>query len=82
MFVQASGLARHARGLEIGASAGVLTHGAETPDGNPLQTPRLTVQATVTMLARGSEAFEAARAIFSERRPGAGLTRRPGDLSL
>jgi hypothetical protein len=82
VYIQASGLARHTRGLQPGARVGIMIHDSETPDGDPLQTPRMTVQATVTVLDRGSEAFAAARAIFVARLPGAEMTLNLGDFNL
>lgn len=82
VYIQASGLARHTRGLQPGARVGIMIHDSETPDGDPLQTPRMTVQATVTVLDRGSEAFAAARAIFVARLPGADMTLNLGDFNL
>jgi hypothetical protein len=82
VYVQASGLARHSRGLQPGAHVGVVIHESETPDGDPLQTPRMTLQATVTVLDRDSAQFAAARAIFIARLPGAELTLSLGDFNL
>jgi heme iron utilization protein len=82
VYVQASGLARHTRGLLPGARVGVLIHEPESPEADPLQTPRLTVQATVTVLDREGEAFSGARAIFVARFPGAEMTLSLGDFNL
>ena len=82
VYVQASGLARHSRGLQPGARVGVLIHENEQPDADPLQTRRLTVQATVAVLDRESDAFAAARAIFVARFPGAEMTLSLGDFNL
>jgi len=82
LYVQASGLARHSRGLQPGARVGLLVHEPEAPDADPLQTPRLTVQATVTVLERGSEAFERAREAFVGRFPSAEMTLGLGDFNL
>jgi putative heme iron utilization protein len=82
VYVQASGLARHSRGLQPGARVGVLIHENEAADADPLQTRRMTVQATVTVLERDSDAFAAARAIFVARFPGADVTLSLGDFNL
>ena len=82
VYVQASGLARHSRGLQPGARVGIMIHDSETPDGDPLQTLRMTVQAAVTVLDRDSEAFAAARDIFVARFPGAEMTLSLGDFNL
>jgi putative heme iron utilization protein len=82
LYVQASGLARHSRGLQPGARVGVLIHEPELPGADPLQTPRLTAQATVTVLDRESEAFERAREAFVGRFPSAERTVNLGDFNL
>jgi len=82
VYVQASGLARHSRGLQPGARVGVLIHEHDTPEADPLQVKRLTVQATVAVLDRDGEAFAAARETFVARFPGAELTLSLGDFNL
>jgi len=82
VYVQASGLARHSRGLQPGARVGVLIHDHDTPEDDPLQVRRMTVQATVAVLDRESEAFAAARETFVARFPGAELTLSLGDFNL
>lgn len=82
VYVQASGLARHSKGLQPGARVGVLIHENEAADADPLQTKRMTVQATVAVLDRESEAFAAAREVFVGRLPGAEMTLNLGDFNL
>jgi hypothetical protein len=82
VYVQASGLARHSRGLQPGARVGVLIHENDEPEADPLQTKRMTVQATVTVLDRESDAFAAARDLFVGRFPGAEMTLSLGDFNL
>ena len=82
VYVQASGLARHARGLQPGARVGLLVHENEAAGADPLQMKRMTVQATVAVLDRESEAFGAARDLFIARFPGAELTLSLGDFNL
>lgn len=82
VYVQASGLARHARGLQPGARVGVLVYASDTPAADPMQLPRLTVQATVTVLDKTSEAFTSASARFIERFPAADMTLGLGDFNL
>ena len=82
VYVQASGLARHSRGLQPGARVGVLIHENDEPEADPLQTKRMTVQATVTVLDRESDAFAAARDLFVDRFPGAEMTLSLGDFNL
>jgi len=82
VYVQASGLARHSRGLQPGARVGVLIHENDAPEADPLQIRRMIVQATVTVLDRESREFSAARDLFVERFPAAGMTLSLGDFNL
>ena len=82
LYVQASGLARHARGLQNGARVGVLVHAGDTAEADPMQLARLSVQATVTVLDKSSERFTSAAARFAERFPQAEMTLRLGDFNL
>lgn len=82
VYVQASGLARHSKGLQPGAHVGVLIHENDAPDADPLQTKRMTVQAAVSVLDRESEAFAVARELFVGRLPGAEVTLNLGDFNL
>lgn len=56
-LVQASGLSRHSRGLHPDATVSVLVHATPTPEHDPMQLPRLTVQTTVAVLTRGAVPF-------------------------
>lgn len=82
VYVQASGLARHARGLRDGARIGVLVHAEDREHADPLQIPRLTVQATVTVVARASAEYAQAAARFVARFPDAETTLALGDFNL
>jgi heme iron utilization protein len=82
LFVQASALARHSRGLQAGATIGVLVHAADRHDRDPMQLPRLTVQATVRPLERSTEPFAVAAARFMARFPAAAVTLDLGDFTL
>jgi hypothetical protein len=82
VYVQASGLARHARGLQPGGRVGVLIHANETPDVDPMQLPRISVQATVIVLDKTDAAFASAAARFIERFPGAEMTLGLEDFNL
>ena len=82
LFVQASGLARHTRGLQAGARVGVLVHASDTPDADPMQLPRLSLQATVSVLDRESPAYGAAASRFVARFPAAAMTLELGDFNL
>ena len=74
LLVHASGLARHTRGLIDGVTVGVAVHVPATPDRDPMQIPRLTVQATVRHLARGTPAFDRAAAALAARLPATATT--------
>jgi len=82
VYVQASGLARHARGLKPGARVGLLVHAADTVDADPMQLSRLSVQATVTVLDKTSDRFASAAARFIQRFPGAEVTVVLPDFNL
>ena len=82
LYVQASALARHSKGLQPGARVGVLIHEDDAPGADPLQTKRMSVQATVAVLDRDSDAFAAARDLFVSRFPGAEMTLSLGDFNL
>ncbi len=82
VLVQASALAKHSRALHPGAHVAVLFHEPDTEDADPLQVPRLSVQATVAALARGTGEFDAARQLFEERLPSAAMTLDLGDFNL
>jgi putative heme iron utilization protein len=82
VYVQASTLARHSRALQQGAKVGLLFHEPDTGEVDPLQVPRLAVQATVEILERDTDAFERAASIFVGRLPSAEMTLQLGDFSL
>lgn len=82
LYVQASGRARHARGLQSAARVGVLVHANDTADADPMQLPRLSVQATAAVLDKGSGEFASAAARFIARFPGAEMTLGLPDFNL
>jgi heme oxygenase (biliverdin-IX-beta and delta-forming) len=82
VFVQASGLARHSRGLHDGARVGVLVHADDARDADPMQLSRLSVQATVAVFDKASPAYGAAAARFVARFPAAAMTLELGDFNL
>lgn len=82
VYVQASGLARHSRGLIPGARVGVLVHAPDTPDADPMQLPRLTVQAVVSVLSKETAEFTAAADRFADRFPAARMTLSMDDFTL
>lgn len=82
LYVQASGLARHARGLQPGARVGVLVHQSDTPGADPMQLPRLSVPATVAVLDTSSDEFQSAARRLIDRFPAAETTLGLGDFAL
>jgi putative heme iron utilization protein len=82
LYVQASGLARHARGLQSAARVGVLVHANDTADADPMQLSRLSVQATVAVVDKASGEFAPAAARFIARFPGADMTLGLPDFNL
>ena len=82
VYVQASGLARHSRGLTLGARVGLLVHASDTPNAEPMQLPGLTVQADVRVLEKETDELATAAARFIGRFPGAEVTLNLGDFNL
>ncbi len=82
VYVQASTLARHSRALQAEARVGLLIHGLDTSDVDPLQVPRLSMQAVVEPLERESDAFADARDVFIRRLPSAEMTLTLTDFTL
>jgi hypothetical protein len=82
VYVQASGLARHSRGLKPDSHVGVLIHSDDKPGGDPMQLPRLTLQATVRVLERETDEFATAAARLIDRLPGAKVTLNLEDFTL
>ncbi len=82
LLVHASGLARHTRGLFDGASVGVLIHEPATAERDPMQVPRLSVQATVAIVPRDTPAFHANSIRLVKRFPAAETTLALGDFVL
>jgi putative heme iron utilization protein len=82
VYVQASGLARHARGLQPGREIAVLIHTGDAPDEDPMQLTRLTLRATVDVLDRTSDRYSSARALFVNRFAAAEMTLDLPDFNL
>ncbi len=82
VYVQASALARHSRGLTPGAAVGILVHAPDTADRDPMQLPRLMVRATVRVLDRETDEFASAAGRFIGRFAGAKVTLNLGDFVL
>jgi putative heme iron utilization protein len=82
VYVQASSLARHAAALQPGARVGVLVHANDARDADPMQLPRLSVAATVSVLDKDTQTFRDAAARLIERFPAARMTLAFADFDL
>ena len=82
VYVQASGLARHARGLHDGAAVGLVVHVPATAGRDAMQLPRLSVAATVQTLERDSPAYVVAAERLAARFPAMATTLTLGDFTL
>jgi putative heme iron utilization protein len=82
LFVHASRLARHAKGLGEGARFSALLHAPDGPGADPLQIPRVSLQGEVRPLAEGTPEHEDARGRYLARFPGSAGTFELGDFGL
>ena len=81
-LVHASDLARHSRGLETGAPFSVLIHGADVPDGDPLQVARVTISGVVHQVERTEAEYPHLRDAYVDRFPTSERTFMLGDFYL
>jgi len=82
LVIHASSLARHTRGLRPGAPFGALIHADDSPDRDPLQLPRLSLQGTVRPIPRGEAEWNESRDIYLERYPASRSVFQLGDFHL
>jgi putative heme iron utilization protein len=82
LYVQASRLARHSRGLLAGAPWSGLVHEPDTGEMDPLRIPRLQLEGVVEPLAGQHSEFQAAARTFLTRFPQAAATLQLGDFGL
>ena len=82
VLVHVSALAKHTRGLAAGAKVGLLIHQSEEAISDPLQVPRVSLQAEVGELRRGSPHYEDAKSRYLARFPQAGVTFGLADFKL
>lgn len=80
VLVHASDLAKHSRGLQAGSPFSILIHGADEPDGDPLQVARVTISGTVQLVARTDEEYLRLRAAYIDRFPTSERTFMLGDF--
>lgn len=82
LYVQASKLARHSRGLTAGAAWSGLVHQPDGAEMDPMRIPRLQLEGTVEPLDGQHPEFEAAARGFVGRFPQASVTLQLGDFGL
>jgi putative heme iron utilization protein len=81
-LVHASKLARHSRGLQPGASFSLLVHAPDSPDSDPLQLPRVTLNGDVRVVGTDAADFARLRDAYLRRLPEAEITFELADFSL
>jgi hypothetical protein len=74
VYVQASQLARHTRGMSPGARFSAVVHRPDTPDADPLQIPRVVLEGVVDPLDGERPERESAVRAFVRRFPSAAMT--------
>lgn len=82
VYVQASSLARHTQGLASGARFSAVIHRPDSPDSDPLQTPRLVVEGVVEPLTAGHTELEDATRSFLRRFPSSAMTLALPDFGI
>jgi hypothetical protein len=82
VYVQASALARHSRGLKPGARFSAVIHRPDTSDADPLQTPRLVLEGVVDPLDEDRPELEPATRALVQRFPSATMTLALPDFAV
>lgn len=82
VYVQASRLARHSRGLAPGARFSAVVHRPDGPDADPLQIPRVIFEGVVDPLDRERPEMEPALKVFVRRFPSSAMTLALEDFTL
>jgi len=82
LYVQASRLARHSRGLVVGAPWSGVIHVPDSPEGDPLQVPRLVLEGVADPLSADRPESELAAKAFLARFPSAAQTLPLEDFRL
>ena len=82
LYVQASGLARHSRGLTAGARFSAVIHRPDTPDADALRTTRVVLEGVVEPLSEGDPERESASRAMLARFPSAAMTLALPDFEL
>lgn len=82
LYIQASRLARHSRGLQAGGRWSGAIHEPDAPEKDPLQIPRVVLEGGVEALSGGQPEFQPAARAFLARFPGAAMTLALPDFGL
>jgi putative heme iron utilization protein len=82
LYVQASSLARHTRGLTAGATWSGLIHEPDDAAADPLRVPRLQLEGVVEPLGGQHPEFQAAVRSLLRRFPQAAATLQLGDFGV
>ena len=82
-LIHASGMARHAAGLQPQAPFALLIHESDdSPDDNPAQLGRISLEGTVNPLSREEPAYAAGQHSYLAKFPKSQITFRLGDFTL
>ena len=82
LYVQASRLAPHARGLDAGGRWGGVVHEPDSESQDPLQVARLVLDGEAARIAGDSPEFKPAALAFLKRFPAAAATLQLPDFAL
>ena len=72
VWIHASDLARHTKGLHTGAPFSLLIQAPPTDDQDPLQASRISLQGTVSRMEKGSRLYAKARQAYTAKYPQSG----------
>jgi hypothetical protein len=82
LYIQASSLARHTRGLAAGAPWSGLVHEPDTIETDPLRVPRLQLDGVVEPMSAQHPEFQSAARLFLRSFPQAAATLQLSDFGL
>ncbi len=82
VLIHVSSLAKHTQALVAGSKIAVLVHQSEEAVGDPLQVPRVSMEAEANELIRGSSAYEEGKGRYVSRFPDSSVTFELADFRL
>jgi putative heme iron utilization protein len=82
LLIHASDLALHSRGLAPDAPFSALIQAPDSPERDPLQIPRVTLQGRVEVLERGGDDYEQGKTLYTTAFPASQVTFGLGDFRL